>query len=184
MNKGRSMDFEHLTQVMRRLALEAGDKIMEIYESGDLGVEAKADDSPVTRADVAADRIIHDGLKAAFADVQIVTEERAATHGGARQDRFILVDPLDGTKEFVKRGGDFTVNIALIENGVPVAGVVYAPAKGRLFQTLDAGGVVEETGALTLDAIGPRKPLPLRARSRRRQPAMHSTCRLSSANNR
>ena len=143
----------------RRLAIEAGRAIMEIYESDDLGVDAKADDSPVTRADIAADKIIYAGLRAALPDVQLVTEEMATTHGGAREARFILVDPLDGTKEFVKRGGDFTVNIALIENGAPVAGVVYAPAKERLFQTLDAGGAVEETGAFDLDDIGPRRPI-------------------------
>lgn len=132
--------------VFRRLAIEAGAAIMQIYGEGDIGLETKADDSPVTRADIAADRIIHAGLVAAFPDIQIVTEERASSHGGERARRFILVDPLDGTKEFVKRGGDFTVNVALIEDGAPVAGVVYAPAKGRLFQTLDAGGAVEETG--------------------------------------
>ncbi len=144
--------------VFRRLAIEAGAAIMEIYGSGDLGVEAKADDSPVTRADLAADQLIRAGLTAAFPDIQLVTEEQASTHGGVRAARFILVDPLDGTKEFVKRGGDFTVNIALIEHGVPVAGVVYAPAKGRLFQTL--GDVaVEETGDFAPDQIGPRRTI-------------------------
>lgn len=137
---------ERFDAIFRQLAIRAGEAIMEVYRDSDLGVEMKDDDSPVTRADLAADRVIFDGLSAAFPDIQIVTEERASSHGGARADRFILVDPLDGTREFVKRGGDFTVNIALIEKGVPVAGVVYAPAKGRLFQTLDEGGAVEETG--------------------------------------
>lgn len=149
--------------VFRRLAIIAGEAIMEIYESGDMGVEAKGDDSPVTRADIAADKIIRDGLRRAFPDVQLVTEEAAESHGGEREARFILVDPLDGTKEFVKRGGDFTVNIALIEHGVPVAGVVYAPAKGRLFQTLDDGGAVEETGDFDHDAPGPRKAIAVAA---------------------
>ncbi|MEX2518433.1 MAG: 3'(2'),5'-bisphosphate nucleotidase CysQ [Paracoccaceae bacterium] len=144
--------------VFRTLALEAGAAIMEIYAQNDYGVMEKSDHSPVTRADIAADKLIHAGLEAAFPGMQIVTEERAATHGGARAERFFLVDPLDGTKEFVKRGGDFTVNIALIENGAPVAGVVYAPAKGRLFQTLDEGGAVEETGDFGA-APGPRRPL-------------------------
>lgn len=145
--------------VFRRLAIEAGAAIMEIYESGDMGVEAKSDDSPVTLADLAADKVIREGLAAAFPDVQVVTEESAESHGGAREDLFILVDPLDGTKEFVKRGGDFTVNIALIEKGAPVAGVVYAPAKGRLFQTLDGGGAVEETGVFAPETPGARKPM-------------------------
>lgn len=144
--------------VFRRLAIEAGAAIMEVYGEADLGVEIKADASPVTRADIAADKLIHDGLRAAFPDMQIVTEERASSHGGAREARFILVDPLDGTREFVKRGGDFTVNIALIENGAPVAGVVYAPAKARLFQTLDSGGAVEESGAFAATP-GARRPI-------------------------
>ncbi|WP_340109769.1 3'(2'),5'-bisphosphate nucleotidase CysQ [Pikeienuella sp. HZG-20] len=148
----------HVEAVFRRLALAAGGEIMEIYGEDDFGVEMKADNSPVTRADLAADKVIHEGLRAAFPDIQIVTEERAANHDGAREAKFILVDPLDGTKEFVKRGGDFTVNIALIENGAPVAGVVYAPAKGRLFQTLDAGGAVEETGDFAATP-GPRRQL-------------------------
>ena len=139
------MDMDHLVAEMRRLALEGGAAIMEIYGSSDLGVETKDDASPVTAADRAADRIISDGLRAAFPDVLLVTEEQAATHAETA-DRFLIVDPLDGTKEFVQRRGDFTVNIALVEDGIPVRGVVYAPAKERLFYT-DAGGrSVEETG--------------------------------------
>ena len=143
----------------RRLAIEAGRRIMEVYHEDDLGVEAKADDSPVTRADLAADEVIRAGLAVAMPDIQVVTEELSSSHGGDRAARFILVDPLDGTKEFVKRGGDFTVNIALIENGAPTHGVVYAPAKGRLFQTLDEGGAVEETGDFALETPGPRTPI-------------------------
>ncbi|MGB0411381.1 MAG: 3'(2'),5'-bisphosphate nucleotidase CysQ [Pikeienuella sp.] len=149
---------DQIETVFRRLAIEAGRAIMEIYDCGDLGVEAKSDDSPVTRADIAADEIIRRGLTAAFPDIQLVTEEMASTHGGDRERLFILVDPLDGTKEFVKRGGDFTVNIALIEDGTPVAGVVYAPAKGRLFQT-SGGGAVEETGAFDLETMGERRAI-------------------------
>ena len=139
------MQFDRLTAEMRRLALAAGHAIMEVYEAEDMGVEAKADASPVTRADMAADRIIADGLARAFPDVLIVTEEQAATHA-ERAERFLIVDPLDGTKEFVQRRGDFTVNIALVEGGVPVRGVVYAPAKGRLFYTDPDGRSVEEAG--------------------------------------
>ena len=127
------MDHARFVTLARRLALEAGEAILEIYDTGDLGVEAKADESPVTRADVAADGIISAGLRAEFPDLALVTEEQAATHGtGAAV--FAIVDPLDGTKEFVRRRGDFTVNIALVEDGVPTRGVVYAPAKGRLFR--------------------------------------------------
>ena len=144
-----------VADLFRRLAIEAGREIMKIYESDDFGVESKADESPVTKADIAADKVIYAGLRAALPDMQIVTEEMAASHGGARAGQFILVDPLDGTKEFVKRGGDFTVNIALIEDGAPTRGVVYAPAKARLFMTTDAGGAIEETGDFDLDKAGP-----------------------------
>ena len=129
------MDFDRLTPVIRRLALEAGDRIMEIYESPDFEVRAKSDASPVTAADEAADALISEGLAEAFPQVALVTEEQAASHGQT-VSRFLIVDPLDGTKEFVQRRGDFTVNIAYVEDGVPLRGVVYAPAKGRLFYKL------------------------------------------------
>ena len=112
------MDYQELVTVMRRLAIEAGDKIMEIYDAGDFDVKTKSDASPVTVADEAADKIISDGLRAAFPDVVLVTEEQAATHS-AKGDTFLIVDPLDGTKEFINRRGDFTVNIALVEGGEP-----------------------------------------------------------------
>lgn len=111
---------------------------MQVYAT-DFEARAKDDSSPVTEADLAADRIIVAGLEAAFPDIAIVTEERAASHEGERPERFFLIDPLDGTKEFVKRGGDFTVNIALIDKGAPVRGVVYAPAIDRMFWTADDG---------------------------------------------
>lgn len=139
------MQYDRLTTEMRRLALEAGAKIMEIYEAEDFEIRAKSDDSPVTAADETADALISAGLRAAFPDIQLVTEEQSATHetGG---DTFLIVDPLDGTKEFIQRRGDFTVNIAYVEKGVPVRGVVYAPAKGRLFYTTADGRSVEERG--------------------------------------
>ena len=152
------MDFEQLTSVMRRLALEAGDVIMAIYERDDFEVKSKSDESPVTEADEAADAHISAGLRAAFPEVTLVTEEQAASHS-ARAGSFLIVDPLDGTKEFVKRRGDFTVNIAYVENGAPIRGVVYAPAKGRLFYTDANGQSVEETGALDKVNVGPVTPL-------------------------
>ena len=152
------MDYELLTTVMRRLALEAGDKIMEIYNSSDFEVKTKSDESPVTAADEAADAIISAGLRAAFPDVLLVTEEQADSHS-AKGDTFLIVDPLDGTKEFIHRRGDFTVNIAYVEGGVPVRGVVYAPAKGRMFFTSHDGTSVEETGELLKDKVGPVTPI-------------------------
>lgn len=139
------MAYDEIVREMRRLAIEAGERILEIYNSEDFDVRAKSDDSPVTAADEAADALIAAGLRAAFPDIPLVTEEQAASHAGTH-DRFLIVDPLDGTKEFIKRGGDFTVNIALVENGVPVRGVVYAPAKDRMFLTLSDGQSVEEEG--------------------------------------
>jgi 3'(2'), 5'-bisphosphate nucleotidase len=133
-----------IESVIRDLALAAGCEIMEVYGRADFGTRAKADDSPVTEADLAADRIIADGLARAFPDIPTVTEEQTASHGETGHRRFFLVDPLDGTKEFIQRRGEFTVNIALIEDGVPVMGVVYAPVIGRMFRSRDAGGAVEE----------------------------------------
>ena len=147
------MDFETLMIVMRRLALEAGDAIMEIYEGPEFEVRSKSDESPVTVADEAADALISAGLRAAFPDVALVTEEQATTHD-LSVSTFLIVDPLDGTKEFVQRRGDFTVNIAYVEDGVPVRGVVYAPAKGRLFYTTATGAAVEETGPFAKDTVG------------------------------
>ncbi len=152
------MDYDKLTDVMRTLALKAGDAIMEIYGQDDFSVEAKDDDSPVTAADTAADAIISAGLHAAFPDMMLVTEEQAASHAQSG-DTFLIVDPLDGTKEFIHRRGDFTVNIALVEGGVPTRGVVYAPAKERMFFTLGDGRSVEEQGPFDKAAIGTTRPI-------------------------
>ncbi len=152
------MDYEKLERVMRRLALEAGDKIMEIYNAPDFEVKTKSDASPVTEADEAADALIAAGLRAAFPDEALVTEEQATSHS---QDvrTFLVVDPLDGTKEFVQRRGDFTVNIAYVLDGSPVRGVVYAPAKERLFYTDKGGNAVEEIGPFDKEAVGETRRL-------------------------
>lgn len=152
------MDYNILVPEMRKLALEAGDVIMEIYNSDDFDVKVKSDDSPVTAADEAADAIISAGLRAAFPDMMLVTEEQADTHS-VKGDTFLIVDPLDGTKEFINRRGDFTVNIALVENGIPTRGVVYAPAKDRMFFTQPDGQSVEETGDLDKGNMGPIAPI-------------------------
>jgi len=118
-----------LNAVMDAVAL-AGTKIMEIYDTDDFGVEMKSDDSPLTKADQAA----HDILVAELNQLDVgpvLSEEDANIPWETRQTwgQYWLVDPLDGTKEFIKRNGEFTVNVALIKNGIPVLGVVYAPAK-------------------------------------------------------
>ncbi|WP_425074378.1 3'(2'),5'-bisphosphate nucleotidase CysQ [Sagittula sp. S175] len=152
------MNYSELTTIMRRLAIEAGNKIMEIYNADDFEVKTKSDASPVTEADEAADALISAGLRAAFPDVALVTEEQAASHSVDAMT-FLIVDPLDGTKEFINRRGDFTVNIALVEEGVPTRGVVYAPARERMFYTNSVGHSVEETGPFDLDTVGEVKDI-------------------------
>ncbi|MFV1494364.1 3'(2'),5'-bisphosphate nucleotidase CysQ [Phaeobacter sp. JH18-32] len=152
------MTYDELIPVIRRLAIEAGEKIMEIYNSDEFEVKVKSDESPVTAADEVADALISAGLRAAFPDVMLVTEEQAESHSKSGHT-FLIVDPLDGTKEFIHRRGDFTVNIALVENGVPTRGVVYAPARSRMFFTLADGSAVEETGAFDPSAMGEIKPI-------------------------
>ena len=125
---------EAILALFERLAVEAGQAIMEVYNS-EITVTDKADASPVTQADRAAEKIILEGLRAAFPDVPCVAEEETA-EGVVPPDlgrAFFVIDPLDGTKEFVKRRTDFTVNIALVRDGAPQIGVVYAPCTGRFF---------------------------------------------------
>ncbi len=115
------------------LALLAGAKILEIYAT-DFAVALKSDASPVTLADTEAEAIILAGLAEACPDIPVVAEEAvAAGLVPSVSEKFFLVDPLDGSKEFVSKNGEFTVNIALIEKGEPVMGVVYAPALGRIW---------------------------------------------------
>jgi len=132
-----------LTKSLVNLALLAGREIMAIY-STDFRTRTKSDLTPVTEADEAAERTILEGLARVDGETPVISEEAAAA-GRVPQvgASFYLVDPLDGTKEFVSRNGEFTVNIAKIENGVPVTGVVYAPAKGRIFWGDTATGAAE-----------------------------------------
>jgi 3'(2'), 5'-bisphosphate nucleotidase len=122
-----------LLDIMIEAAVEAGRAAHEIYVAG-FEVQRKADHSPVTVADLAAEAIILERLRKAAPDVPIVAEEEvAAGRQPAIGSQFFLVDPLDGTKEFIQRIGDFTVNIALIRDGAPVLGVVYAPVTAGLY---------------------------------------------------
>ena len=120
------------------IARAAGASIMTIYARGDrAGVREKADGSPVTEADAAAEAAILKALRETWPSIPVVAEEEAAAGRIPKTAaRFFLVDPLDGTREFISRNGDFTVNIGLIESGAPVAGVVFAPAHGEIY----AGG--------------------------------------------
>ncbi|TZG27396.1 3'(2'),5'-bisphosphate nucleotidase CysQ [Sphingomonas montanisoli] len=129
-----------LDQIVR-IAIDAGKEIMAVYDAGPCAAETKGDGSPVTEADARAEAVILAALAKISPDVPVVAEEEAAAGripecGGS----FFLVDPLDGTKEFINRNGEFTVNIALISGDAPVAGVVYAPALGTIWAGAEGAG--------------------------------------------
>ena len=146
-----------LLPAVEALARQAGALVMAIYAT-DFAVQGKADESPVTLADQQAEALILAGLRALTPGVPIVAEEAVAA-GDAPQvaegGRFWLVDPLDGTREFVARNGEFTVNIALIEQGRPVLGVVLAPAvPGPGLGILSAAGAAGALGCLYSGVVG------------------------------
>ncbi|WP_216175714.1 3'(2'),5'-bisphosphate nucleotidase CysQ [Polynucleobacter alcilacus] len=112
----------------------AGETIMHIYQQADHGVEIKDDQSPLTQADLQANAILVDGLKKLWPSIPVLSEEGGDVFAeGEEPTYYWAVDPLDGTKEFIKRNGEFTVNVALIFNGDPVLGVVLAPALDKLY---------------------------------------------------
>ncbi|CCV04453.1 PAPS (adenosine 3'-phosphate 5'-phosphosulfate) 3'(2'),5'-bisphosphate nucleotidase [Mesorhizobium metallidurans STM 2683] len=123
-----------MLDVFEHLALAAGREVMRVFHDG-CAVDRKSDSSPVTEADRESEKIILTGLRAAYPDIPCVAEEDASAGIMPPDlgDAFFLVDPLDGTKEFVNRRTDFTVNIALVRDGVPEVGVVLAPCTGRFF---------------------------------------------------
>ncbi|HUO12397.1 MAG TPA: 3'(2'),5'-bisphosphate nucleotidase CysQ [Caulobacteraceae bacterium] len=138
------------------IAAEAGRLILPLWRT-ELEVSAKADQSPVTEADRRGEALILEGLALRFPGVPVISEEHASEFGtpDAIGPRFFLVDPLDGTKAFVRGDPHFTVNIALIEHGKPVAGVVAAPASGELWRT-SADGVLKRHGDGPLERVRPR----------------------------
>ncbi len=150
---------ERLTAELCDIALAAGARILEIY-GRDFAVHEKADLSPVTEADQAAEQLILERLARLTPEIPIVAEESVAAgrvpdvSGG----RFWLVDPLDGTKEFISRNGEFTVNVALIEETAPVAGVVYAPARAALYYADGPGRAFRRSGKGAAEPISVREP--------------------------
>ncbi|HIP52554.1 MAG TPA: 3'(2'),5'-bisphosphate nucleotidase [Chromatiales bacterium] len=145
------------------LARAAGDAIMEIYDT-DFEVEEKSDKSPLTAADMASHNTIVAGLERLTPEIPILSEESAKIPYETRRQwrRYWLIDPLDGTKEFIKRNGEFTVNIALIEDGRPVLGVVYVPVKRIAYYAAQGEGAWRsEEGA---------KPTPIRVRDKAGRP--------------
>ncbi|MDI3260416.1 MAG: inositol monophosphatase family protein, partial [Sinobacteraceae bacterium] len=136
------------------VAREAGHAILEIYNASDIAVTRKDDNSPLTQADLAAHRLILERLAALEPKLPCLSEESAQIPYGVRRGwtRYWLIDPLDGTKEFIKRNGEFTVNIALVEDGSPTLGVVHAPAMKLSYLAAKGLGAFRE-------ADGERKPI-------------------------
>lgn len=137
------MNYQPLIEPLLEIARAAGAAIMDIYHNAsDMEIQSKDDNSPLTKADKAANAIICDGLEKLSLQFPIISEENKAVPYELRKDyqQFWLVDPLDGTKEFIKRNGEFTVNIALVEDGRPVLGVVYAPDPQKMYYALKGHG--------------------------------------------
>ncbi len=155
---------DRLAAAFADLASKAGVAVMEVYAT-DFEVRTKDDKSPVSDADERAEAIILEGLKTIAPGVAVLAEE-AISAGGARPardaDPLVLVDPVDGTKEFVRRTGSFTVNIALAAGGTPVAGAVYAPAINRMYWGGATAYVADLTPGQTLSQVNP-EPLATRA---------------------
>jgi 3'(2'), 5'-bisphosphate nucleotidase len=143
----------------RRAAVEAGDAIRAIAAEGAYELASKTDDSPLTRADLHANRIIATALHALDPGAPVISEEDLCTVAGGAPRRFWLVDPLDGTREFLAGNGEYTVNVALIEDGVPLLGVVHAPVHGTTYAACAGLGATrtDATGTRTIraDASGP-----------------------------
>lgn len=137
------------------IARDAGIKIMEIYSCGEAVLQNKTDGSPLTAADMASHHAIIKGLQGLMPEYPILSEESTAADYETRQNwkRFWLIDPLDGTKEFIKRNGEFTVNIALIEEGKAVMGVVYAPVLDVCYYAERGSGAFVQYGDAPAQAI-------------------------------
>ncbi len=135
--------FSELLMVVSSVCMEAGEAIMSVY-NGSIIVAEKEDASPLTEADLASNNIICMRLNEVTPHIPILSEEDKESFGVVDPACYWLVDPLDGTKEFVKRNGEFTVNVALIQNGEPVLGVVYAPALNVLYSAAKGCGAYKE----------------------------------------
>lgn len=149
-----------------RLAREAGERILEFYDE-EVEVTTKKDDSPLTKADLAAHHHIVAGLKELTPEIPIISEESGVPDYSERKgwNKFWMVDPLDGTKEFIKKNGEFTVNIALIEGNAPVLGVVYVPATGVVYYgECGIGTFKEDESGTTSQLINPEFKKPGKAR--------------------
>ena len=138
-------------RVIEDIAKEAGSVIMKIYQR-DFSIDYKDDNSPLTEADIKANEIICNALKNYYPNIPIMSEENKQTEYNKRKDRelYWCIDPIDGTKEFIKKNGEFTVNIALIQRGTPVLGVVYAPAIDEIYIAKKGDGAFKNGERLPL----------------------------------
>jgi 3'(2'), 5'-bisphosphate nucleotidase len=136
------IDVDQLVQI----AEQAGKEIMDVYAQ-DFAVEQKEDNSPLTEADKRSNKVIIESLLKYYPGIPAISEETRLTPWNERKEwrRYWLIDPLDGTKEFIKKNGEFTVNIALVEDGVPVVGVVYVPAQGVTYAGVKGAGAFKYT---------------------------------------
>jgi 3'(2'), 5'-bisphosphate nucleotidase len=139
------MKYMRELELAKTAAVLAGDAIMEVYGTDNFNVEFKDDKSPLTEADKRANEIIVDMLKAEFSDYAILAEESEDDKSRLNNDYCFIVDPLDGTKEFIKRNGQFTVNIALAYKHKSVMGVIYVPTANELFYAAENFGSYYET---------------------------------------
>lgn len=153
------MDRSLLVPDMVRICEQAGGAIMEVYQHSDFGVETKQDNSPVTAADLAAHRLIEAGLNRLNPTIPQLSEEASDCTDFAQRRHWPLywcIDPLDGTKEFIHRNGEFTVNIALVEHGKPVLGMIHLPAQGITYWGGDRVGAWKKESNGTVHRIHTR----------------------------
>lgn len=141
-----NISLNELLEKVKIIAVQAGEIIMEVYNSADFSISVKSDNSPLTIADKKANDVICASLMNLNPVIPIISEENKEIPYEERKDFHYcwMVDPLDGTKEFIKRNGEFTVNIALIRNGKSIMGVVYAPVLGELYYALEGNGAWKE----------------------------------------
>ena len=151
------MQYADTVKEIGKIAVQAGEEILKIYHDSDFSqvVNFKSDNSPLTLADKAAHNIINEMLIKQFPEIPIISEEGREVLFEERKDwsMFWLVDPLDGTKEFINRNGEFTVNIALIKNNRPVLGVVYTPDKDILYRGIVGEGAKRITNGESKDLV-------------------------------
>lgn len=154
-------------EILRKIAINAGNEILKIYNDDSLfqQIDYKSDNSPLTLADKASNAIIVKSLNENYPDIPILSEEEKNVEFAERKnwDKFWLVDPLDGTKEFIKRNGEFTVNIAMIENGFPTLGIIYAPILKKLY----VGDVVNKK-AFLINTVEQEIPLLVNHKDKKR----------------